>query len=390
MSAPQPAILALEDGSVFRGTAFGASATIAGECVFNTSMTGYQEILTDPSYFGQIVTMTAPQIGNYGVNVEDEESSAPRCSGFVVREVSPIVSNWRSTLSLDAYLEKYGIPGISEVDTRALTKKLRVTGAMKCCLSTLPLSDADAIARAKGWRDMAGSDYVKDTTCKAPYVWGADDAARYNAQYLPVGTTGGATITPAKKFKVAAFDYGAKYTIFRKLVRHGFEVHVFPATATQEQVREAGVDCLFLSNGPGDPSALPYIHKTVTALLPDYPTFGICLGHQMITHALGGSTFKLKFGHRGGNQPVKNLETGKVSITAQNHGFATDPKSLEKHGALVTEINLNDQTVEGLRHKDLPVFSVQYHPEAAPGPNDADPLFNDFYKLVEKRKAGKI
>jgi carbamoyl-phosphate synthase small subunit len=390
MSAPQPAILALEDGSVFRGTAFGASATIAGECVFNTSMTGYQEILTDPSYFGQIVTMTAPQIGNYGVNVEDEESSAPRCSGFVVREVSPIVSNWRSTLSLDAYLEKYGIPGISEVDTRALTKKLRVTGAMKCCLSTLPLSDADAIARAKGWRDMAGSDYVKDTTCKAPYVWGADDAARYNTQYLPVGTTGGATITPAKKFKVAAFDYGAKYTIFRKLVRHGFEVHVFPATATQEQVREAGVDCLFLSNGPGDPSALPYIHKTVTALLPDYPTFGICLGHQMITHALGGSTFKLKFGHRGGNQPVKNLETGKVSITAQNHGFATDPKSLEKHGALVTEINLNDQTVEGLRHKDLPVFSVQYHPEAAPGPNDADPLFNDFYKLVEKRKAGKI
>jgi len=375
---------------VFRGTAFGASATIAGECVFNTSMTGYQEILTDPSYFGQIVTMTAPQIGNYGVNVEDEESSAPRCSGFVVREVSPIVSNWRSTLSLDAYLEKYGIPGISEVDTRALTKKLRVTGAMKCCLSTLPLSDADAIARAKGWRDMAGSDYVKDTTCKAPYVWGADDAARYNTQYLPVGTTGGATITPAKKFKVAAFDYGAKYTIFRKLVRHGFEVHVFPATATQEQVREAGVDCLFLSNGPGDPSALPYIHKTVTALLPDYPTFGICLGHQMITHALGGSTFKLKFGHRGGNQPVKNLETGKVSITAQNHGFATDPKSLEKHGALVTEINLNDQTVEGLRHKDLPVFSVQYHPEAAPGPNDADPLFNDFYKLVEKRKAGKI
>lgn len=375
---------------MFRGTAFGASATIAGECVFNTSMTGYQEILTDPSYFGQIVTMTAPQIGNYGVNVEDEESSAPRCSGFVVREVSPIVSNWRSTLSLDAYLEKYGIPGISEVDTRALTKKLRVTGAMKCCLSTLPLSDADAIARAKGWRDMAGSDYVKDTTCKAPYVWGADDAARYNTQYLPVGTTGGATITPAKKFKVAAFDYGAKYTIFRKLVRHGFEVHVFPATATQEQVREAGVDCLFLSNGPGDPSALPYIHKTVTALLPDYPTFGICLGHQMITHALGGSTFKLKFGHRGGNQPVKNLETGKVSITAQNHGFATDPKSLEKHGALVTEINLNDQTVEGLRHKDLPVFSVQYHPEAAPGPNDADPLFNDFYKLVEKRKAGKI
>jgi carbamoyl-phosphate synthase small subunit len=390
MSAPQPAILALEDGSVFRGTAFGASATIAGECVFNTSMTGYQEILTDPSYFGQIVTMTAVQIGNYGINLEDEESSAPKCSGFVVREVSPVVSNWRSTLSLDAYLKKYGIPGISEVDTRALTKKLRVDGAMKCCLSTLPLSDDEAVARARAWHDMAGSDYVKDTTCAAPFVWGADDVSRYNVQYLPVGTTGGATHTPAKKFKVAAFDYGAKYTIFRKLVRHGFEVNVFPATATHEQVREAGVDCLFLSNGPGDPSALPYIHQTVTALLPDYPTFGICLGHQMVTHALGGNTYKLKFGHRGGNQPVKNLETGKVSITAQNHGFATDPKSLESRGALVTEINLNDQTVEGLRHKELPVFSVQYHPEAAPGPNDADPLFEDFYKLVEKRKAGKI
>ena len=390
MSALPPAILALEDGTVFRGTAFGAAATIAGECVFNTSMTGYQEILTDPSYFGQIITMTAPQIGNYGINAEDEESAAPKCSGFVVREVSPIVSNWRSASSLDTYLKKYGIPGISEVDTRALTKKLRVAGAMKCCLSTLPLSDADALARARGWQDMAGSDYVKDTTCTAPYVWSADDASRHNTQYLPIGTTGGATVTPVKKFKVAAFDFGAKHSIFRKLVRHGFEVHVLPATATHEQVRETGVDCVFLSNGPGDPSALPYIHQTVTALLPDYPIFGICLGHQMITHALGGTTFKLKFGHRGGNQPVKNIETGKVSITAQNHGFATDPKSLETRGAIVTEINLNDQTVEGLRHKELPVFSVQYHPEAAPGPNDADPLFEDFYRMVEKRKAGKI
>lgn len=390
MSAPKPAILALEDGSVFRGAAFGADATIAGECVFNTSMTGYQEILTDPSYFGQIVTMTAPQIGNYGINAEDEEHTAPKASGFVVREVSPIVSNWRSTMSLDAYLRKYGIPGISEVDTRALTKKLRVDGAMKCCLSTLPISEAEAIQRAKGWQDMAGSDYVKDTTCKAPFIWSADDASRHNTQYLPVGTKQGATVTPKKKFKVAAFDYGAKYSIFRKLVRHGFEVNVFPATATHEEVRAHGVDAVFLSNGPGDPAALPYIHKTVSGLMPDYPIFGICLGHQMLTHALGGETYKLKFGHRGGNQPVKNLETGKVSITAQNHGFATDAKSLEKTGAIVTELNLNDNTVEGLRHKELPIFSVQYHPEAAPGPNDADPLFEDFYKLVEKRKAGKI
>ncbi len=390
MPAPQPAILALEDGSVFRGAAFGAAATIAGECVFNTSMTGYQEILTDPSYFGQIVTMTAVQIGNYGINAEDEESAAPRCSGFVVREVSPVVSNWRSTMSLDDYLRKYGIPGISEVDTRALTKKLRVAGAMKCCLSTLPMGDEEAVQRARAWQDMAGCDYVKDVTCGEPYHWRADDPAHHNGQYLPAGTMLGTAHTPARKFRVAAFDYGAKYSIYRKLVRHGFEVHVFPASATHERVREYGVDCVFLSNGPGDPAALPYVHRTVTALLPDYPIFGICLGHQMITHALGGTTYKLKFGHRGGNQPVKNLETGKVSITAQNHGFATDPKSLEQHGAVVTEINLNDNTVEGLRHRELPVFSVQYHPEAAPGPSDADPLFDNFYRMVERRQSGKI
>jgi carbamoyl-phosphate synthase small subunit len=390
MSTPKPGVLALEDGSVFRGRAFGADATIAGECVFNTSMTGYQEILTDPSYFGQIVTMTAPQIGNYGVNPEDTEAAAPMCSGFVVREISPVVSNWRATLSLPDYLRKHGIPGLSEIDTRALTKKLRVNGAMKCCLSTLPLTDEEAVTRARNWQDMAGSDYVKDVSCKEPYVWRADDAANHNAPYFPVGTTMNAPGIPAKTFRVAAFDFGAKFSIYRKLVNHGFEVNVFPATATAEQVRESGVDAVFLSNGPGDPAALAYIHQTVTALLPHYPIFGICLGHQMLTHALGGTTFKLKFGHRGGNQPVKNLESGKVSITAQNHGFATDPKSLEKGGAVVTEINLNDNTVEGLRHKELPVFSVQYHPEAAPGPNDADPLFVDFYRLVEQRKAGKI
>jgi carbamoyl-phosphate synthase small subunit len=390
MPAAKPAVLALEDGSIFRGRAFGADATVAGECVFNTSMTGYQEILTDPSYFGQIVTMTAVQIGNYGVNDEDTEANAPKCTGFVVRELSPVVSNWRSRLSVDAYLKQYGIPGISEVDTRALTKKLRVDGAMKCCLSTLPLSDADAVQRARAGRDMAGSDYVRDVTCRAPYIWRADDPANHNAAYFPVGTTMNAPGIPEKKFRVAAFDYGAKHSIFRKLVLHGFEVQVFPAMATAEQVREQKPDAVFLSNGPGDPAALPYIHKTVTGLLPEFPVFGICLGHQMLTHALGGSTYKLRFGHRGGNQPVKNVETGKVSITAQNHGFATDPKSIEARGAKVTEINLNDQTVEGLRHTSLPVFSVQYHPEAAPGPNDADSLFVDFYRMVEARKAGKI
>lgn len=390
MPTVKPALLALEDGSIYRGRAFGADATITGECVFNTSMTGYQEIVTDPSYFGQIVTFTAPMIGNYGVNAEDTEAAVPRASGLVVRELSPIVSNWRATSSLGDYLNKYGISGISDVDTRALTKKLRVDGAMKCCLSTLPISDADAVARARGWHDMAGSDYVKDTTCAEPYFWRADDASRFNAPYVPAGTTLGLPQTPAKRFTVAAFDFGAKYSIFRKLVNHGFDVKVFPATATAEQIKEHAPDGVFLSNGPGDPAALAYIHKTVSGLVPHYPIFGICLGHQMITHALGGTTFKLKFGHRGGNQPVKNLETGKVSITAQNHGFATDPDSLEKGGAIVTEINLNDNTVEGLRHRVLPVFSVQYHPEAAPGPNDADPLFSDFYRLVEDRKAGKI
>lgn len=390
MSLSQPAVLALEDGSVFRGLAFGADATIAGECVFNTSMTGYQEILTDPSYFGQIVTMTAPQIGNYGVNDEDSEATIPKASGFVVRELSPVVSNWRSQLGLSDYLRKYGIPGISEVDTRTLTKKLRVDGAMKCCLSTLPITDEEAVRRARGWHDMAGSDYVREVSCKEPYFWRAEDPANHNAVYQPVGTTLGTSPIPTKRFKVAAFDFGAKHTIFRKLIRHGFEVLVFPANATPEQIREHNVDGLFLSNGPGDPAALGYVHKTVTALLPHYPTFGICLGHQMITHALGGTTYKLKFGHRGGNQPVKNLETGKVSITAQNHGFATDPRSLEGRDGIVTEINLNDQTVEGLRHRTLPVFCVQYHPEAAPGPNDADPLFVDFYRLIERRKAGKI
>ena len=386
----KPAVLALEDGSMFRGRAFGAAVTVAGECVFNTSMTGYQEILTDPSYFGQIVTMTAVQIGNYGINDADAEAAGPKCTGFVVRELSPIVSNWRSQIALGDYLAQHGIPGISEIDTRALTKKLRVDGAMKCCLSTLPLSDEDAVKQARAWTTIVGADYVKNVTCPHPYNWRGDDAANHNTPYLPVGTKMNAPGIPAKKFRVAAFDFGAKHSIFRKLVNHGFDVQVFPATAEAASIREHHPDAVFLSNGPGDPAALPYIHKTVTALLPDFPMFGICLGHQMLTHALGGTTFKLKFGHRGGNQPVKNLETGKVSITAQNHGFATDPKSIETRGAKITEINLNDQTVEGLRHTSLPVFSVQYHPEAAPGPNDADPLFVDFYKMVEARQAGKI
>ncbi|MCC5023462.1 MAG: glutamine-hydrolyzing carbamoyl-phosphate synthase small subunit [Candidatus Synoicihabitans palmerolidicus] len=390
MSSSKPAILALEDGSVYHGLAFGADAIVAGECVFNTSMTGYQEIITDPSYFGQIITMTAVQIGNYGITAEDAESAAPRCRGFVVSELSPIASNWRSTISLGDYLCQHGIPGISEIDTRALTKKLRVDGAMKCCISTLPISDEDAVKRAREWQDIAGSDYVKEVSCKEPYIWGADDAARFNPPYVPAGTSLGINPDITPRFRVAAFDFGAKYSIFRKLIRHGFEVQIFPANASPAMIREYAPDGLFLSNGPGDPATLDYVHRTVNALIPALPTFGICLGHQMLTHALGGKTFKLKFGHRGGNQPVKNLETGRVFITAQNHGFATDPDSLASSGAMATEINLNDNTVEGLRHKGLPIFSVQYHPEAAPGPNDADPLFIDFYNLIKKRQEGTI
>ncbi|MBE2214087.1 MAG: glutamine-hydrolyzing carbamoyl-phosphate synthase small subunit [Opitutaceae bacterium] len=388
MTTRNEGVLALEDGSVFRGLAFGGTGTVTGEAVFNTSMTGYQEVLTDPSYFGQIVTMTAVQIGNYGINPEDTESTGPKVSGFVVRELSSIASNWRSQDTLDAYLKRAGIPGLHEVDTRAITKKLRVRGAMKACLSTEGLSDAEAVERARAWEGLVGFDYVKEVTCDRTFVWRADDPT--NAPYLPVGTTLGAQKQPAQIYRVAAFDFGAKHTIFRKLVRHGFEVHVFPADASPEQVRAIQPQGLFLSNGPGDPAALPYVHKTIAALMPEFPTFGICLGHQMITHALGASTYKLKFGHRGGNQPVKNLETGRVSITSQNHGFASNPEELEQRGARVTEINLNDETVEGLRHKELPIFSVQYHPEAAPGPNDADPLFVDFYNLVDARAHGKV
>lgn len=378
-------MLALEDGSVFRGRAFGAEKTVTGEACFNTSMTGYQEILTDPSYFAQIVAMTAPQIGNYGINPDDEESDGPKVSGFVVRDLSPVTSSWRSREALPEYLERHGIPGLEGVDTRALTKRLRVDGAMKACLSTMDISDEEAVAKAKGWSGLEGVDYVKDVTAKAAY--GFEVSPELSGPFLVEGTKLYKTGKHAKRYSVAAFDFGAKRSIFRKLVHHGFDVHVLPATAKMEEVDALKPDAVFLSNGPGDPAAVTYAHETVRKILPKYPTFGICLGHQIITHALGARTFKLKFGHRGGNQPVKNIETGVVSITSQNHGFASTREELEKHDAVVTELNLNDDTVEGLRHKELPVFSVQYHPEAAPGPNDADPLFEQFYDMVAKAKA---
>ncbi len=382
MSKVMTAVFALEDGSVFRGYAFGANKTVCGEAVFNTSMTGYQEVLTDPSYFGQIVTMTAVEIGNYGVNKADEESDGIKVRGFVVKNLSPITSSWRSEMSLGDYLLKNGIPGISGVDTRAITKKLRSAGAMKACLSTEDISDEEAVKRAKEWSGLVGVDYVKEVTCKKPFHF---DTQKIDTKPFTVVGTSLYNFNPTTpKFKCAAIDFGAKLSIFKRLSFHGFDVTVFPAGSSAEEIMEFDPQAIFLSNGPGDPSAVTYAHKNVAKLIQKYPTFGICFGHQVITHAIGAKTYKLKFGHRGGNQPVKNLETGLVSITSQNHGFAADAKSIENAGGVVTEINLNDGTVEGLRHKDLPVFSVQYHPEAAPGPNDADKLFTDFYYLVQK------
>ncbi|NCG09002.1 MAG: glutamine-hydrolyzing carbamoyl-phosphate synthase small subunit [Verrucomicrobia bacterium] len=375
-------ILAFEDGTIFRGRAFGAAATKTGEACFNTSMTGYQEILTDPSYFSQIITMTAVQIGNYGICPEDVESDGPKVSGFVVREVSPLASHWRSNQSIQDYLAQAGIPGLEGVDTRAITKKLRVAGALNACLSTEGISDEEAIAKARDFGGLVGVDFVKEVTAAAPYDWTA--RGEPCNPFTVEGTDINTAPIPDQRFKIAALDFGAKYSIYRRLQQHGFDVQVFPANTPAEAIREFNPQGLFLSNGPGDPAAVTYAHATVKELIEHYPTFGICLGHQIITHALGAETFKLKFGHRGGNQPVKNLETGKVAITAQNHGFASTREELEKHGAIVTEINLNDQTVEGLRLKDRPVFSVQYHPEAAPGPNDADPLFTEFHQLVAK------
>mgnify|MGYP001161507629 FL=1 len=382
------AVLALEDGSVFRGFSFGATATIMGEAGFNTGMTGYQETLTDPSYFGQIVTMTAPQIGNYGINEEDEESDGPKVSGFVVRELSPVVSNWRATQSVSEYLTKHSIPGIQGVDTRAITKKIRVHGALKACLSTEGISDKEALEKAKSWDGIVGKDFVKEVTCTQSFTW--DPTGEESKTFTVEGTDlSKDDYKPTEVHKLVAFDLGAKRAIYKNLKRHGFDVIVLPANATAEEARSHKPDAIFLSNGPGDPSALSYAHQTVQSLLSDFPIFGICLGHQVLTHAIGADTYKLKFGHRGGNQPVKNIETEKVAITSQNHGFASDKEKLEEMGAIVTEYNLNDQTVSGMRLKDLPVFSVQYHPEAAPGPNDATHLFATFHKLVTEEKNKK-
>jgi len=382
------AILALEDGSIFRGQGFGACASAGGEVCFNTSMTGYQEILTDPSYKGQIVTMTYPLIGNYGVNAMDVESWRPHAAGFVIRELSPVVSNWRAEFSLAEYLEKNGVPGIQGIDTRALTKKLRVRGAMNGFISTGEISDEEALQRAKKFVFL-GVDYVKEVSHKKAFRWDEKDKLSANFKLAsgnaPAEARDLREALPPADIPIVAFDYGLKYNILRRLRQHGFGVEVLPATASAAEALEHKPAGVFLSNGPGDPAALHYIVREVKTLVDrGIPIFGICLGHQILGLAFGGKTFKLKFGHRGANQPVKDLASGRVEITSQNHGFAVDPKSLPKEIS-VDRINLNDRTVEGMRHRTKPVFCVQYHPEASPGPHDSTPLFAEFRALIEKR-----
>jgi carbamoyl-phosphate synthase small subunit len=363
--------LALEDGTIFTGRAFGATGKSVGEVVFNTSMTGYQEILTDPSYCGQIVTMTCPHIGNTGVNDDDLESGSVQVRGFVVREMSPVVSNYRSQTDLAKYLERAGVFGIEGIDTRALVRLLRTGGAMRGVLSSGQESDVDLVAMARSSPSMAGSDLVRLVTPKARYQW-VDGFTNPLVTYLPVHA-------PVRS--VVAIDYGMKRNILRCLTQIGCAVTVLPGNATVEQVLALDPDGVFLSNGPGDPAAVTYAIDTIKGLIGKKPIFGICLGHQLLALALGAKTFKLKFGHRGGNHPVRNMRTGKVEITSQNHGFAVDPATLPAD-VEPSHQNLNDGTLEGLRHKTLPVFSVQYHPEASAGPHDSSYLFLEFAKLL--------
>ncbi|MEM9480211.1 MAG: glutamine-hydrolyzing carbamoyl-phosphate synthase small subunit [Verrucomicrobiota bacterium] len=386
----QPAILALEDGRTFEGFAFGAITTSTGEACFNTSMTGYQEVLTDPSYRGQIVAMTYPMIGNYGVNDRDEESHEPHVRGFVIEELCGEPSNWRSDGSLDAYLKKANIPGIMGVDTRALTKHLRTRGAMRAVVSTEGLSAEEAVKRATDSPGMEGSDFVREVTTGEPYHWDPEDTLSRTWTITSSHDTGATADDdgeyflplPPVKHRIVAYDFGIKRNILRQLRQHGFQVDVVPARTPASEVLAKKPDGVFLSNGPGDPAALDDIHGEIRALVGKFPMFGICLGHQVLGHALGGKTFKLKFGHRGGNQPVKDLRSGKISITSQNHGFAIDGDSFSGD-VDVTHINLNDDTVEGFRHRSEPVFSVQYHPEAAPGPHDAAYFFEEFAHLID-------
>ncbi|MDD4899057.1 MAG: glutamine-hydrolyzing carbamoyl-phosphate synthase small subunit [Candidatus Omnitrophica bacterium] len=355
------AILALEDGTIYRGSSFGAEGEAYGEVVFNTSMSGYQEILTDPSYKGQIVTMTYPLIGNYGVNAEDVESCKPFAEGFVVKEYSKIASNWRKQNTLSGYLKENGVLGIEGIDTRALTLHIRQKGAMKSVLSTLDLDEKSLVEKARQSRGLIGVDLVKDVACAKAYEWEKQG-----------------------KYRVVVLDCGIKFNTLRVLAENNCRVIVVPASISAREIMKLKPDGLLLSNGPGDPAAVSYVVETVKELIGKLPIFGICLGHQMLGQALGGKTFKLKFGHHGANHPVKDLKTGKIAITVQNHGFCVDIESLKSKEIEITHINLNDNTLEGMRHKKFPVFSVQFHPEASPGPHDAEYLFDNFIHLIKR------
>ena len=370
--------LALEDGTVFTGEAFGAETEVTGEVVFNTSMTGYQEILTDPSYAGQIVTMTYPLIGNYGVNAEDFESARPQVSGFVVREYSDFYSNFRATGSLGDWLAQHHIMGIQGIDTRMLTKIIRTAGAMRGVISSTELDDETLVAKARRSPAMAGLDLATVVTTKEPYGWDEVDRTPFA---LPPGIK---VRVNGKRWNVVVYDFGVKRNILRRLAAYGCKLTVVPSTFTAEQILALNPDGIFLSNGPGDPAAVRYAILNLKKLIGKKPMFGICLGHQLLALALGGKTFKLKFGHRGANHPVKNLLNNEIEITSQNHGFAVDPASLDPSKIEITHTNLNDGTNEGFRHRELPLFCVQYHPEASPGPHDSDYLFSGFVEMMER------
>jgi carbamoyl-phosphate synthase small subunit len=382
---PQPAKLALEDGTVYAGISFGAAGEVDGEVCFNTSMTGYQEILTDPSYRGQIVAMTYPEIGNYGVNSQDVESGRPYLAGFIVRELSRRVSNFRAEGDLHDFLARYGVVGITGIDTRALVRHIRSRGAMKGVLSTDDLDDASLVAKAKASPGLVGRDLVREVIPALRRQWEEklNPLARLRKEGSGFWVQGSEPQRPTPSPHIVALDYGMKWNIARHLADLNCRVTVLPGTATAEEVLELKPDGVFLSNGPGDPEPLTYAIDTIRGLLGKRPIFGICLGHQLLSLACGAKTFKLKFGHRGANQPVLNCGTGQVEITCQNHGFAVEADTLPRE-LEITHLNLNDRTIEGVRHRDVPAFSVQYHPEASAGPHDSNYLFGEFLRMIEE------